>query len=191
MIFSGSLPKTLTIDAMTYPINGDFRVMASFEIGMQQNPGNEKAVILDALCQFYPDGVPVNVEASVEKMLWFYRCGKEEDKETQGSPRKAKQVYSFEEDEGYIFSAFLDQYGINLINVEFLHWWVFRKLFNGLKEDNEFVKIMGYRAVKIDRKMAPDQRKFYRKMQEQYKLKDYRTEEQREQAMIDAFASLF
>lgn len=34
-----------------------------------------------------------------------------------------------------------------------------------MSEDTEFVKIMGYRSVKITSKMSKEQREFYKKMQ--------------------------
>ncbi|WP_242840658.1 Gp15 family bacteriophage protein [Clostridium hydrogeniformans] len=39
----------------------------------------------------------------------------------------------------------LDQYGADLQNVEYLHWWKFK----ALKEDNEIFKIMGYRYMDL------------------------------------------
>lgn len=191
MIFVDSLPNCVTIDNMIYPINSDFRVMAAYEIGMQKHT-DKKMPIAESLNRFYIDGIPCNIDEAIGKMLWFYQCGKEvKEKNEDESQKKVKQIYSFEEDEGYIFSAFLDQYGINLISIDLMHWWVFKRLFDGLKSDNEFVKIMGYRAAKLDGKMPLEQRKFYRKMQKQYALTDHRSEEQKEIEMVDALASFF
>ncbi|QCT70827.1 bacteriophage Gp15 family protein [Eubacterium maltosivorans] len=191
MIFTQRLPKTVEVDGHHYPIDPDYRVMAAFEVNMQEKRGDERAVIAATLLLFYPEGIPANIEMAAQKMLWFYQCGKEEKSREAESSRHPKQVYSFKADEGYIFSAFLDQYGINLLEVEFMHWWVFRRLFNGLKADNEIVKIMGYRSVKIDSKMPPEKRHLYRKLQKQYQLPDYRTEEQREKDMVTALSSFF
>ncbi|WP_165442998.1 Gp15 family bacteriophage protein [Senegalia massiliensis] len=58
---------------------------------------------------------------------------------------KADNIYSFEHDDEYIYSAFLDQYGIDLKDIKHLHWWKFKSPFKGLKEDNLICKIMRYR----------------------------------------------
>ena len=191
MIFTQRLPKTVEVDGHNHPINPDYRVMAAFEVDMQEKRGNERAVIAATLLFFYPEGIPANIERAAQKMLWFYQCGKEEKPQEAESSHHPKQIYSFKADEGYIFSAFLDQYGINLLEVEFMHWWVFRRLFNGLKADNEIVKIMGYRSVKIVNNLPSEIRQLYRKLQKQYQLPDHRTEEQREQDMVTALSTFF
>ena len=81
-----------------------------------------------------------------------------------------QQVYSFQYDDDYIYAAFLEQYGIDLQDVEDLHWWKFRALFKGLREDTEIVKIMGYRSIEITSKMPKEQREFYKKMQSVHAL---------------------
>ena len=58
-------------------------------------------------------------------------------------------MYSFEYDDGMIFAAFYDQYGIDLNDIEYLHWWKFKAMFDALKADNEIVKIMSYRATDL------------------------------------------
>lgn len=191
MIFTQRLPKTVEVDGHNHLINPDYRVMAAFEVDMQEKRGNERAVIAATLLLFYPEGIPANIERAAQKMLWFYQCGKEEKPQEAESSHHPKQIYSFKADEGYIFSAFLDQYGINLLEVEFMHWWVFRRLFNGLKADNEIAKIMGYRSVKIDNNMPAEKRQLYRKLQKQYQLPDHRTEEQREQDIVTALSTFF
>ena len=49
-------------------------------------------------------------------------------------------------DDKYIYSAFKEQYNIDLNSIKYLHWWKFKALLKSLKEDTEFVKIKGYRA---------------------------------------------
>ncbi|MEG0309200.1 MAG: Gp15 family bacteriophage protein [Clostridium sp.] len=88
-----------------------------------------------------------------------HRCDKD-IKESKGTGKSATQIYSFEYDDDYLYSAFLDQYGVDLQDVEYLHWWKFKSMFKALKEDNEIVKIMGYRAITIDNKMSRDKRHF-------------------------------
>ena len=54
-----------------------------------------------------------------EFILWFYKCGREPPKAKMKSGKAKKQtaVYSFEYDDGYIFAAFMEVYGIDLVDV--------------------------------------------------------------------------
>lgn len=159
------LPETVDIDGIEYRINSDFRISILFELLMQDDEVGKRQKLIQGLKLYYPE-IPHNVTMAVDKMIWFYRCGKETESGGHGSGSgRAKQIYSFEHDDDYIYAAFLEQYGIDLQDVEELHWWKFRALFRGLSEDTEFVKIMGYRSVKITSKMSKEQREFYKKMQ--------------------------
>ena len=159
------LPETVDIDGIEYRINSDFRISILFELLMQDDELGKRQKLVQGLQLYYPE-IPHNVTMAVDKMIWFYRCGKETGSGGHGSGSgRAKQIYSFEHDDDYIYAAFLEQYGIDLQDVEELHWWKFRALFRGLSEDTEFVKIMGYRSVKITSKMSKEQREFYKKMQ--------------------------
>lgn len=159
------LPETVEIDGAEYRINSDFRISILFELLMQDDEVGKRQKLIQGLKLYYPE-IPQNMTEAVDKMIWFYRCGKETESGGHGSGSgREKHIYSFEHDDDYIYAAFLEQYGIDLQDIEELHWWKFRALFRGLSEDTEFVKIMGYRSVKITSKMSKEQREFYKKMQ--------------------------
>lgn len=137
---------------------------------IQDNDIGSNEKIVQALELYYPV-IPENLQGAVEKIIWFYECGKEVQKGKSGEgSTKAKQIYSFEYDDEYIYAAFLNQYGIDLQEVEDLHWWKFKAMFKSLKEDNEIVKIMGYRAMTIPMNMPKDQKDFYRKMKKLHEI---------------------
>lgn len=189
------LPEHVEIDGKKYPINTDFRISILFELLMQDKSILDREKVYIALNLYYPK-IPHDLVQAVDKMLWFYRCGKddEDDSVKNGSTAgngRAGMIYSFEHDAEYIYSAFLDQYGIDLQDIEHLHWWKFRALFKGLKEDNLIVKIMGYRSIEITNDMSDSEKKYYRKMKRIYALPDNRTQEEKERDFTDAIASLF
>lgn len=170
-------PREVMIAGKLVPICADFRQSIRFEALIQDDTiGNEEKLIRGLM--LYYDYIPQPIEEAVEKMLWFYQCGQEEV-EQQKESRKKAPVYSYEYDDGYIYAAFQDQYQMNLQTIEFLHWWEFKSLFMGLKEDNEIVKIMGYRAIELPRNMPKQQREFYQKMKRQYALPLPKAERQR------------
>ncbi|WP_042265038.1 Gp15 family bacteriophage protein, partial [Clostridium butyricum] len=88
----------------------------------------------------------------------------------QYSSKKGSDIYSFKYDDEYIYSAFLDQYNIDLQDIDYLHWWKFKAMFKSLKSDNKIVEIMGYRNMDLNSIKDTDQKAFYKKMQDIYKL---------------------
>ena len=165
-----------------FKIKTDFRQAIKFELLMQDNEIDEKEKVLLALNLFYED--LEDTKKQVDDLLWFYLCGKEE-KENKSEKGNSEQIYSFEYDAGYIFSAFLETYGIDL-NTANLHWWKFKSMFNCLAEKTKFVEIMGYRAIDLSKIEDKKEKKRYQKLKEIYQLPDMRTEEQKEADFSEA-----
>lgn len=190
-LLTSPLPKSVAIGGQDYAINTDFRVGIQFE-GLLSRQMGESERILEMLRLYYPIIPPDSVEA-IQQILWFYRCGKEERSITDSST----PAYSFEQDDGYIFAAFVDQYQIDLSEIDYLHWWKFRSMFQSLRDDTEIMKIMGYRTIKITGSMSAEQRTFYKQMKKLYELKSARsaatrmTTEQYHQSMIDYVSKRF
>ena len=173
-LLTGKLPDTVVVNGMEYALNTDYRIAIRFEEMLLAGDGADEDVVRKALELFYPV-VPPDLGQAVDFILWFYSGGKEG--QNNGGP-KTGAAYSFEEDDEYIYSAFLDQYGIDLQEVEYLHWWRFKAMFKALKDDNEIVKIIGYRGVKITSDMPDGQKKFYRDMKKRYRLKKVTREDE-------------
>lgn len=164
------VPTTINIDNKEYEINSDFRISILFELLMQDNSMGDKDKFLMALQLYYPV-IPESVNEAIEQMLWFYKCGKDVRKSKgNGKGKSVTQIYSFEHDDDYIYAAFMDQYSIDLQDIEYLHWWKFKAMFKSLKEDNEIVKIMSYRSMDISKIKDKEQKAYYKKMQELYKI---------------------
>lgn len=189
------VPTTVLIDNMEYEINSNFRESILFELLMQDNTILEEEKSIMALNLYY-NKIPHDINEAVRQMLWFYKCGKlEEDSHSEGNKGinnngKVKQIYSYEHDADYIYTAFLTQYGIDLQDIDYLHWWKFKAMFKSLKEDNQLSKIMGYRSMKIDSNMSKEEKKYYREMKKLYALPDNRTEEEKEADFHNSLASI-
>lgn len=164
------VPTTVNIDNKEYEINSDFRTSILFELLMQDGTIEEDDKILMALQLYYPD-IPENIKKAIEQMLWFYRCGKDvSSSKGNGKSKGVTQIYSFEYDDNYIYSAFLDQYNIDLQDIEYLHWWKFKAMFKALKDDNMIVKIMGYRSMDLSKVKDKEQKAYYKRMQKLYEI---------------------
>lgn len=70
------LPETVEIDGEEYRINTDFRISIMFELLMQDDELEDSEKTMQALRLYYPI-IPKNKSKAVEKIIWFYRCGKE------------------------------------------------------------------------------------------------------------------
>lgn len=174
-----TLPAVYEYGGKQFEINTDFRDWIRFELLFTNRdvPMRDKK---NALLRIIFPTVPPDPDLW-EFILWFYQCGKKspEVKSTGkgGKSKKQAAVYSFEHDDGYIFAAFLEVYGIDLTGLDYLHWWKFKSLFRGL-HDCKFTDIMGYRAENLDE--APDYRKkFLRDMKKLYALPRSLSEQQK------------
>lgn len=147
-----TLPDTVMVDGREFSIRSDFRISVMFELLIGDGELSQKQKLRNTL-ELYYEEIPDNHEEAIEQVLTFYACGKQR-KNSGSSSEKSKgfksPIYSFEYDDGLIFSAFYDQYGIDLNEIEYLHWWKFKAMFDALKSDNEIVKIMSYRATDLN-----------------------------------------
>ncbi|MGL5149059.1 MAG: bacteriophage Gp15 family protein [Clostridium sp.] len=165
------LPKAVEVDGSKYAINSDFRTGILLEMLMQDDEVTDTEKLELAL-NLYFKKVPRDVEKAIEQIIWFYKCGKDEDKSSNknNKGKSVTQIYNFNYDDDYIYSAFLDQYNIDLQDIEYLHWWKFKAMFKSLKEDNMIVKIMGYRSTDLSKIKDKEQREHYKKMKSLYEI---------------------
>ena len=166
----------------------NFRIGIAFEIMMQNPKYSMQAKTYQALKLFYPEMDKIkDTKKAIDDIIWFYSCGKSEEKTSQKNKKgKNKQIYSYEFDNDLIYSAFKNQYNVDLEEIEYLHWWKFKAMFNGLKSDNRIVEIMGYRAMELSKIKDKDMKKHYKQLQEEYKLPDMRSEEEKEEDFAEA-----
>lgn len=183
-------PKTLTIGGTEYEINSDFRASVLFEMMMFDKDVPDEIKVWKMIELYFPE-LPENEDPIeiLNAVGWFYRCGRAE-KEAHLSNNSEegendKPQYSFDYDDEYIYSAFRQQYGINLVTVKYLHWWEFRAMFKGLDEC-AFVRIMDWRSRKITAEMTETEKRFIRRMQRVHALPVSRLEQERENALADA-----
>ncbi|MCI8420451.1 MAG: hypothetical protein HFF79_08130 [Oscillospiraceae bacterium] len=176
------LPEQVKIAQRDYQIRTDFRIFILFEMLWQDERIEVREKVKRSLSLCYPE-IPFYYSEAADALVWFYSCGKEKNskqKKGSGSFKQKERIYSFEHDADYIYAAFMSQYGIDLQDIEYLHWWKFRALFHSLTRENEFVKIMEYRSVEITADMPKEQQDFYRKMKKMYALPIPKDEEDKQ-----------
>lgn len=170
-------------------IDTNFRSFILFELLMQDKEIEKEDKIFLALNLFFEE-LPKDIKKGINAILWFYTRGKKikEEKNTENKQKNnKKKIYSYEHDSDLIYTAFLDQYGLDLNEINYLHWFKFKAMFEGLKSDNKLCEIMGYRAIDVSKIKDKEKKKKYKKLQREYALPDDRTEEEKEQDFAEAF----
>ena len=190
-ILIDKLPHHVDIDGVKYQINCDFRTSIRFELLIQESDLSIQDKVNQAL-KLYFNEIPYNTKKAVEQIIWFYSCGaSDKDKcsnDNATSSNLTQRAYSFEYDKNYIFSAFYQIYGIDLIKKD-LHWWKFKALFNSLTDDCLFSKILYYRNAEINSKMSKEYQQHLRKLKEIYALPLTKTEQKQLEEFENALAN--
>lgn len=159
------LPDTVEVCGARVRIDPDFRVGVAIETEMLTDVPD-----VDGLLRaFYPDGVPQDVEAASDRMIWFYAHTDEAGQDGETSRGSSARWYDFTQDADALLASFQQAYGIDLER-DSLHWWKFRRLLFGLPPETPFMQRVHYRVADLDR-LPKEQRRHYRKMRRLYALR--------------------
>lgn len=162
------LPDCVEVCGMIRGIEPGFRLMVELENAVTSADGLSPDAMENLLLRFYRKELPPDMEEAVEKMLWFYRCGKEKSGEGGSSGRS--RAYDFEQDAEALYTSFLQAYRIDL-SMDTVHWWRFRRLMFGLPADTPFAQRLHYRTADTSG-MGKEQKKHYSKMKRLYAIKE-------------------
>lgn len=172
-LLTGNLPTSFLIGGKEYEISSDFRTMLELEEIFSSDDLTDAQKAEQALWLFY-GCIPEEVEEAVEKLCFFWQCGRKEKPRKRGRQAAGDDfyqppVYSFTNDAGLIYGAFLTQYGIDLSCTN-LHWWQFMALFEALEDDRVIKEVMRCRAVEVKGDMPQAQKDYYNAMKRHYEL---------------------
>lgn len=175
-LLTEALPESVWIHGKEYPIQCDFRIGIKLD-GILRSELEDQEKIKRMLVLYFKDNIPPNIPAAIDKIVWFYRCGEvldnedEEKKKRRYIRRKSKDpACVLTQDAPYVYAAFMDQYGIDLTSVTFMHWWKFMALFESLGDETKMSKIMYYRQASTSG-MSKERRAFINEMKKIYKIK--------------------
>lgn len=153
------------------PISADYRNMIQVDLILHDPAINETEKIVAALYQLYPD-LPGDIHKAVEGLVWFYTRGNAVgDGKDSGTKKAAKKAFDFEQDANLIYAAFYAIYGISLTTVDFLHWWEFMALLEGLPETTLLQRVIYWRTVDVNG-LPKHEKKHVLKMRKLFALKE-------------------
>ncbi|MGG4039894.1 Gp15 family bacteriophage protein [Heyndrickxia ginsengihumi] len=123
----------------------------------------------------------------------IFRDFLELDTETKNIDSDGKKYFDLEQDAEYIYASFLQDYNIDLFEMQgVLHWNKFLALLGGLSEKTKFVEVVNIRQQKVPQptKYNKEERESLIKLKRIYALKDTQTVESIE-SRLDALAMAF
>lgn len=185
------------LDALPNEYNG-FSIDSDFQTGIQMFQAlndselSKQERIGTALSLLFLDsdenGNPLprpDIQTAVDGLMWFL-TGWQTDRHSE---KDQKKVTDYDIDQWRIYSAFRNQYKINL-NTEKLHFWEFMGLLSTLDEC-AYTRVIGIRQQKISPKMSTEEKKALREAKKIYSL-DILEEEitTEDQEAIDEFMKL-
>lgn len=179
------LPENITVNGVSYPIYTDFRTWIKVALILEHSTDLNVDVLADIIKICLKKHVKESIcdpVAIISELFVFYLCGenaKNTQKATSKQKKQQKNIYSYEHDSKYIYSAFYTQYNIDL-TVANMHWWTFKALFDGLCGEHKFCRIVEYRSTDLSKIKDSSQRAHIRKMQSIYRLPDNRTQAEKD-----------
>lgn len=180
MIFINRHPPVITVNNKVYHYRDDFKI------------------ILNVLRVFKYKNVPesLKVQKAFALLVKEHKC--QEKAEVLNaiilrlSPARTneegKKIIDFEVDEGLIYAAFLQTYGIDLRKAR-MPWNVFLSLLEAMPEDTKLSEVMGIRAQPIP-KVTKYNREEVERLVRLKKLYDLRSEDEKLQDVQKGFKNI-
>lgn len=174
MNFQVPLPSFITVGGTNYSIYTDFNTWIRFS----KETNDFRFIFKNSHPCFRHENKWAISQNTYDELLAFYFAEKNsDDTEENGSEESQERLFDFELDAEYIYSAFLQAYGIDLFESN-MHWHKFRALLLSLPKDTLMSEIMGYRAYKGNDKE-------FKKLKSKWALPKIYTEEEKQ--MLDDF----
>ena len=166
-------PETVKVGGKDVAANADFRVALKI-LKLYSDPnvsGLWKTKML--LEWFYPE-LPRDVAGAIEALLTFMSPPTEDTNdpikkyanERKSTKKSDSPTFCFEFDAKEIFSSFMQDYGIDLTETGFMHWYKFLMLFQTLSKDCPFNRKIELRTMDIKDLKGKDRAKILKAKEE-------------------------
>lgn len=151
-VFYEELPCHIAVDGREYGVITDFREWIRFSDMIKS--GISANIKLDLLSEMFVSEVPDiyterGFDAAIEGIVSFLSM-EALDFPSDGAGRSeggGRRGIYYDYDAPFIISAFLQDYGIDLLEIPYLHWWKFKMLLDGISEDRQIKERIYYRTV--------------------------------------------
>lgn len=132
------LPNTIMVGGKPYSVYTDFRVWLRVSEDLQYLKPGKYVDVKYIFKNDYPPKIAIN------DILTFLSPPQELPRRVRTTSNAIAIDYTIDAD--LIWAAILGQYGIDLVEVEELHWWKFLAMIRGLNESTKMREVMGIRC---------------------------------------------
>lgn len=171
-LFYEEYPTNIEVNGKNIPVITDFREYVKMFDMLKSTDIDpfEKKILLEQYFKETPDDFAAAMDALVDFVLMKETQEEKEDIEDDEEETNKKTLYSFSIDYPFIFAAFLQEYGINIRTIPYMHWWEFRLLFDGLPESTEIKQRIIYRNIDTSAIKDKDERRRIERIQRAIRL---------------------
>lgn len=164
------LPQHIEVKGRKLQINTGFKAWFRFAKAIKRAKTDED--IVNALKPVFVNGFDLSeTEEILKKCFDFFINAKSFVNPDANGEASTAIAYDLELDSNYIFSAFLEQYGIDLTERD-IHYYKFIALFDSLSENTLFKRIVSIRTKDISKEDSKMQAS-YRKLQKAFEISEY------------------
>ena len=157
------LPQAVKVGGRFFAIHTDFKYILRFRELL-----SDKNTSLTAFDFMYKNEIPAGRLEGITAIYEFMNPPRELPRSTgEESEESGDTVLDYDKDAAYIYAAFFEQYGIDLIDAR-LHWYKFIALLHGL-HDTELNRIIAARLWKPNGKTG-EYEKYQQKQYEAWRL---------------------
>lgn len=172
-ILSDRLPDSVTVEGMRIPLETDFRRWILFTELMTDGRADSVTLLrcaAEIACR-KPEELPEEMsgafaEEFLRQLAAFALMSDPPDLSAEVDEGRAEPepAFDFEADGERICAAFLQCYGVDLLDREKpMHWWKFLTLLRHLPEDCEFMRVVQVRRADLSRIADDGMRKLMRR----------------------------
>ncbi|WP_313469794.1 bacteriophage Gp15 family protein [Lysinibacillus sp.] len=160
---SDELVSSVEINGRLYEVDMSFDNILRLVDMLNDNELDDLTQILTGIEMLFdqPLDCPIEEQAEIFNQAYFALIGFDDEKELeydllgnlmpgQEEDESKDTVYDIRQDAEYIYASFMQDYGIDLIEQQGkLHWYKFKALLSGLREDTKFKKVIEIRQMPL------------------------------------------
>lgn len=177
------LPNVVMIGGKPYSIYTDFRVWIKFANSLKYIKQGHTVDVMYLFKNEHPDRIDFSEDIKEPRGILAFANPQHEIPRGESS---GVITLDYEIDADLIYSAFLGQYGIDLVDIEELHWHKFLALLRGLNASTKLHEVIGYRCYKKETRKDYDP---YAELRSIWEIIPHMSEA--EQAELNEFNKLF
>ncbi len=183
---SWGINNSIEVEGVEYELDLEFsKVLRFFELWKDDDLSNIDKAYISINMLLVDDNVKINMEllpsllTAVAKRITGDKPQNDSTKrDLKGNVlEEEKKYYDLEEDVDYIYSSFIMDYGIDLIDERekgTLHWDKFNALIIGLSDNTKFKRVIEIRQMEIPEKATAEEKEKIQKAKREVALKSNR-----------------